>query len=109
MADGNGALGDNVYRADRNLQALLQRSAPWLTDDDTERLSSFGGWVATAVDEQADYTKPLRAAGPRKPWMRTAAPVPWSATIRSTPQRTARSTSVASSGSTTARRGALTR
>ena len=56
MADGNGALGDNVYRADRNLQALLQRSAPWLTDDDTERLSSFGGWVATAVDEQADYT-----------------------------------------------------
>ena len=56
MADGNGALGGNAYRADRNLQALLRRSAPWLTDDDAERLSSFGGWVATAVDEQADYT-----------------------------------------------------
>ena len=56
MADGNGALGGNAYRADRNLQALLRRSAPWLTEDDTERLSSFGSWVATAVDEQADYT-----------------------------------------------------
>ncbi len=56
MADGNGALGGNAYRADRNLQALLRRSAPWLTDDDAERLSSFGGWVATVVDEQADYT-----------------------------------------------------
>ena len=56
MADGNGALGGNAYRADRNLQALLRRSAPWLTDDDAERLSSFGGWVAIAVDEQADYT-----------------------------------------------------
>ncbi len=56
MADGNGALGGNAYRADRNLQALLRRSAPWLTEGDAERLSSFGGWVATAVDEQADYT-----------------------------------------------------
>ena len=56
MADGNGALGGNVYRADRNLQALLQRNAPRLTSDDAERLSSFGGWVSTAVDEQADYT-----------------------------------------------------
>ena len=56
MADGNGALGGNAYRADRNLQALLRRSAPWLTDGDAERLSSFGDWVATVVDEQADYT-----------------------------------------------------
>ena len=56
MTDRNGSLGGNVYRADRNLQALLRRSAPWLTEDDAERLSSFGGWVATAVDEQADYT-----------------------------------------------------
>ena len=56
MAQGNGGLGENAYRADRNLQALLRRSAPWLTKNDAERLSSFGGWVATAVDEQADYT-----------------------------------------------------
>lgn len=56
MAEGNGALDGNAYRADRNLQALLRRSAPWLTGDDAERLSNFGGWVATAVDEQADYT-----------------------------------------------------
>ena len=56
MADGNGALGGNAYRADRNLQSLLRRSAPWLTDSDAERLNGFGGWVATAVDEQADYT-----------------------------------------------------
>ena len=56
MVQGNGALGGNAYRADRNLQSLLRRSAPWLTEDDAERLSSFGGWVATAVDEQADYT-----------------------------------------------------
>ena len=56
MADGNGGLRENAYRSDRNLQALLRRSAPWLSEDDTERLSSFGGWVATAVDEQADYT-----------------------------------------------------
>ena len=56
MADGNGALDGNAYRADRNLQALLRRSAPWLTEGDAERLSSFGGWVATDVDEQADYT-----------------------------------------------------
>ena len=56
MTQGNGGLGGNAYRADRNLQALLRRSAPWLTKSDAERLSSFGGWVATAVDEQADYT-----------------------------------------------------
>ena len=56
MADRMGGVGGNVYRADRNLQALLRRSAPWLTEEDAERLSSFGGWVATAVDEQADYT-----------------------------------------------------
>ena len=56
MADGNGVLGGNVYRADENLQALLRRSEPWLTLDDDGRLSSFGAWVATAVDEQADYT-----------------------------------------------------
>ena len=56
MADGNGGLQGNAYRSDRNLQALLRRSAPWLSRDDSERLSGFGGWVATAVDEQADYT-----------------------------------------------------
>ena len=56
MAQGIGGVSGNVYRADRNLQALLGRSAPWLTDDDAERLSSFGAWVATTVDEQADYT-----------------------------------------------------
>ena len=56
MADGIGGVGGNVYRADRNLRALLGRSAPWFTDDDAERLSGFGAWVATAVDEQADYT-----------------------------------------------------
>ena len=56
MADGNGGLRGNAYRSDRNLQALLGRSAPWLGEDDAERLSSFGGWVASAVDEQADYT-----------------------------------------------------
>ena len=56
MADGNGGLRGNAYRSDRNLQALLSRSAPWLTGDDAERLSSFGGWVASTVDEQADYT-----------------------------------------------------
>ncbi|MCY4406986.1 MAG: acyl-CoA dehydrogenase family protein, partial [Rhodospirillaceae bacterium] len=56
MPNGNGALGGNAYRADRNLQALLRRSAPWLTEGDAERLSSFGGWAATDVDEQADYT-----------------------------------------------------
>ena len=56
MADGNGGLRGNAYRSDYNLQALLCRSAPWLAEDDAERLSSFGAWVATAVDEQADYT-----------------------------------------------------
>ena len=56
MAEGIGGVGGNVYRADRNLQALLRRGAPWLTEEDAERLSDFGGWVATAVEEQADYT-----------------------------------------------------
>ncbi len=56
MADGNGGLRGNAYRSDRNLQALLGRSASWLSEDDAERLSSFGGWVVSAVDEQADYT-----------------------------------------------------
>ena len=56
MAEGIGGVGGNVYRADRNLQALLRRTAPWLTEEDAERLSDFGGWVATAVEEQADYT-----------------------------------------------------
>ena len=48
--------GGNFFTADRNLQALLRRSAPWLTEDDTERLSEFGAWAARDVDEQADYT-----------------------------------------------------
>ena len=28
MADGNGGLGGNAYRADRNLQALLAAARP---------------------------------------------------------------------------------
>ena len=56
MADGIGSQGGNFYRADGNLQALLRRSAPWLSDADDARLNSFGAWAATAVDEQADYT-----------------------------------------------------
>ena len=56
MADGKGALGGNFYRADGNLRALLARSAPWLTEEDEERLDAFGTWAATAVDAQADYT-----------------------------------------------------
>ena len=56
MAERTDHHGDNVYLADRNLQALLRRSAPWLTDADEDRLSGFGAWVATAVDRQADYT-----------------------------------------------------
>ena len=56
MVDGIGGHGGNFYRADRNLQALLRRSAPWLTGKDDERLSDFGAWAATAVDRQADYT-----------------------------------------------------
>ena len=56
MADGIGAHGGNFYRADGNLRALLRRSAQWLSEDDAARLSDFGAWAATAVDEQADYT-----------------------------------------------------
>ncbi len=56
MAERTDHHGDNVYLVDRNLQALLRRSAPWLTDADEDRLSGFGAWVATAVDRQADYT-----------------------------------------------------
>ena len=56
MADGSGGHRGNFYRADGNLQALLRRSAQWLSEDDGERLSDFGAWAATAVDEQADYT-----------------------------------------------------
>ena len=56
MADGSGGHRGNFYRADGNLQALLRRSARWLSEDDAARLSDFGAWAATAVDEQADYT-----------------------------------------------------
>lgn len=54
--DGNGGLRGNAYRSDLNLQVLLRRSAPWLTGEDDERLSGFGAWVASAVDEQAEYS-----------------------------------------------------
>ena len=47
---------ENAYEADGNLQALLRRRAPWLTEADAERLASFGAWVATEVEAQADYT-----------------------------------------------------
>jgi alkylation response protein AidB-like acyl-CoA dehydrogenase len=47
---------ENFYDTDSNLRALLGRSADWLTEADTDRLSGFGAWVAGAVDEQADYT-----------------------------------------------------
>ena len=60
MADPTGGrpapASDNFYNTDRNLQALLGRTAPWLTEADRDRLSGFGGWVAGPVDEQADYT-----------------------------------------------------
>ena len=56
MAERTDRHGDNVYLADRNLQALLRRGAPGLTDADADRLSGFGAWVATAVEQQADYT-----------------------------------------------------
>ena len=56
MTESSNAHGGNYYRADRNLQALLRRSAPWLTEADAERLDDFGAWAATAVDGQADYT-----------------------------------------------------
>ncbi len=56
MTERNGAHGGNYYRADRNLQALLRRSTPWLTEADAERLDDFGAWAATTVEGQADYT-----------------------------------------------------
>ena len=56
MVNGIGGHGSNFYRGDGTLQAVLRRAAPWLSMEDDERLSSFGAWVATAVDEQADYT-----------------------------------------------------
>ena len=56
MTEKNGGHGGNYYRADRNLQVLLRRAAPWLTEADVERLDDFGAWAATTVDEQADYT-----------------------------------------------------
>ena len=49
---------ENAYEADGNLQALLRRRASWLTEADAERLASFGAWVATEVETQADYTNP---------------------------------------------------
>ena len=56
MTDGTDSHGSNFFTADLNLQALLRRSAPWLTEEDTEQLSEFGAWAARDVDEQADYT-----------------------------------------------------
>ena len=98
MTDRIESHGGNFFTADLNLQALLRRSAPWLTEDDTERLSEFGAWAARDVDEQADYTNRFAPPVLETDWTRMAVPAPRSATIRSTRRFTARSTSAASWG-----------
>ena len=56
MTDETDSHGGNFFAADLNLQALLRRSAAWLSEEDTARLGEFGAWAARDVDEQADYT-----------------------------------------------------
>jgi alkylation response protein AidB-like acyl-CoA dehydrogenase len=53
----------NAFTSDANLQRLLQRRAPKLLADDSERLARFGAWVASDVDAEAAYTD--RFAPPR--------------------------------------------
>ena len=56
MTASDGNAERNVFLADVNLQALLRRRAPWLTEEDAARLSELGAWTAGTFEEQADYT-----------------------------------------------------
>ena len=42
MTASAGNAERNVFLADANLQALLRRRAPWLTEEDAARLSELG-------------------------------------------------------------------
>ena len=56
MTASAGNAERNVFLEDANLQALLRRRAPWLTEEDAARLSELGAWTAGTFEEQADYT-----------------------------------------------------
>ena len=46
----------NLYAEDANLRRLLARIAPEMTHRCSQRLTTFGAWVATEVDAAAAYT-----------------------------------------------------
>ena len=46
MTASAGNAERNVFLEDANLQALLRRRAPWLTEEDAARLSELGAWTA---------------------------------------------------------------
>ena len=48
--------GQNFYDLDRNLQDLLRRTAPEAFSRWDEVLYSFGAWVGSELDEQAEFT-----------------------------------------------------
>ncbi len=56
MTIAGATRGQNLFEIDVNLQATLDRLAPDGLKRWREDLSSFGQWVGTAVDEQAEYT-----------------------------------------------------
>lgn len=53
----------NAFTSDANLRRLLERRAPALLADESNRLARFGAWVASDVDAEAAYTD--RCASPR--------------------------------------------
>jgi alkylation response protein AidB-like acyl-CoA dehydrogenase len=56
MHEAGAREGRNFYLDDVNMQRLLRRIDPGLLERHAERLSAFGAWVATDVDEAAAYT-----------------------------------------------------
>lgn len=48
--------GTNLFDTDVNLHRLLERRAPHVMERHGERLSDFGAWAGTRLDEQAEYT-----------------------------------------------------
>lgn len=57
------ARGSNFFETDTNLIRLLERRAETVLEAHEARLSEFGAWVGSVLDEQAEYTD--RFAPPR--------------------------------------------
>ena len=72
--------GQNFFTLDDNLRYFLERTTPDMLKRQQDRLTDFGQWVGTTLDEQAEYSD--RHAPPRLEKTLAAAATPGARTSR---------------------------